>query len=216
MVYAYSENFILPLSHDEVVHMKGSLINKMPGDLWQKAANLRLLYGYMWGHPGKKLLFMGSEFGQFKEFNHDESIEWYLLKWPSHRGIQRWVRDLNNLMTSEPAMYELDHEQQGFQWMDCNDTVNSVITFIRRGKNPEDMLLFICNFTPVTRRNYQVGVPLPGFWKEVLNSDADIYWGSNMGNDGGCWTNPWSHHGQPHSLKVTTPPLSVTVLKRVQ
>ncbi len=216
MVYAYSENFILPLSHDEVVHMKGSLINKMPGDLWQKAANLRLLYGYMWGHPGKKLLFMGSEFGQFKEFNHDESIEWYLLKWPSHRGIQRWVRDLNNLMTSEPAMYELDHKQQGFQWMDCNDTVNSVITFIRRGKNPEDMLLFICNFTPVTRRDYQVGVPLPGFWKEVLNSDADIYWGSNMGNDGGCWTNPWSHHGQPHSLKVTTPPLSVTVLKRFQ
>jgi len=188
----------------------------MPGDVWQKAANLRLLYGYMWGHPGKKLLFMGGEFGQWKEFNHDEAIEWYLLKRPSHKGIQQWVRDLNHLMQNEPAMYELDHDQQGFQWIDCNDSANSVITFTRQGNDPAEVLLFVCNFTPVVRRNYRVGVPLPGFWKEVLNSDAAAYWGSNVGNGGGRWSDQWSHHGQPFSLNVTCPPLSVTVFKRMQ
>ncbi|MEX2303353.1 MAG: 1,4-alpha-glucan branching protein GlgB [Bryobacterales bacterium] len=213
MLYAFTENFTLPFSHDEVVHMKGSMISKMPGDDWQKFANLRLLYGYMTGHPGKKLLFMGCEIGQWNEWNHDGSIEWHLLEYPLHQGLQRWVRDLNTFYRGTPAVHEVEFDYRGFEWIDCNDRATSAITFLRRGHDPDDIAVFACNFTPVPRHNYRIGVPRGGWYKEVLNSDAAIYAGSGQGNAGGAEAAPAPMHGRTHSLTVTLPPLSMVVFK---
>ncbi|MEW5978681.1 MAG: 1,4-alpha-glucan branching protein GlgB [Acidobacteriota bacterium] len=208
MLYAFSENFVLPLSHDEVVHGKGSLLAKMPGDDWQKMANLRCLYGYMYSQAGKKLLFMGGEFGQWQEWNHDQSLDWNLLEFPAHRGMQAWVRDLNHLYRSQPALFELDHDPAGFQWIDASDAEQSIISFVRRCRRGLNSLLVVCNFTPVPRHNYLVGVPSKGWWKEVLNSDAPIYGGSGQGNFGGVETVPVSIHGQLQALTLTLPPLA--------
>ena len=211
--YAFSENFVLPLSHDEVVHGKGALFGKMSGDEWQKYANLRLLYGYMYGHPGKKLLFMGVEFAQWKEWNHDESLEWHALQDPFHQGVQRWVRDLNHLYKAEPALYELDFSIEGFEWIDFHNWEQSIISFMRKGRSSDEPVLVICNLTPVPRYNYRVGVPKGGFWKEVLNSDAKIYSGSGHGNSGGLETSPVPAHGKYHSLSITLPPLGILFFK---
>lgn len=207
-VYAFSENFALSLSHDEVVHGKASLLGKMPGDNWQKFANLRLLLGYMCGQPGKKLLFMGGEFGQWREWAHDDSLEWNLLQFDAHRGIQKWVQDLNRLYRSEPALHEGDCDSSGFEWVDCNDADNSVLSFVRRGRTSDPSVLVVCNFTPVPRHNYIVGVPSKGFWREVLNSDGREYGGSGVGNLGGAETTPIPAHGRYHALNLTLPPLS--------
>ena len=213
-LYSFTENFVLPLSHDEVVHGKGSLIGKMPGDEWQKFANLRLLYGYMYGQSGKKLLFMGGEFGQVREWTHDGSLEWHVLQYPVHRGIQNWVEQLNRVYRNENALHELDTDPAGFEWVDANDSADSVLTFLRKGKSPWDTILVVCNFTPVPRENYVVGVPFDGYWRELLNSDAAEYGGSNMGNGGGAQSRGIAAHGRPHSLQLTLPPLSVLFLKR--
>jgi len=213
MLYAFTENFVLPLSHDEVVHGKGALLSKMPGDTWQKFANLRLLLGYMYGQPGKKLLFMGGEFGQWREWNHDESLEWHLLDYAPHSGLQRWVENLNQLYRSEPSLHELDFSSAGFEWVDCNDTDQNVISFLRKGRSADDIVLVVCNFTPVTRFNYKVGVPRGGFWKELLNGDAKEYGGSGHGNLGGIEAVPVSFHGRPYSLDMTLPPLATVFLK---
>ena len=211
--YAFSENFILPLSHDEVVHGKQSLIEKMPGDEWQKFANLRLLFGYMYGHPGKKLLFMGGEFAQRREWNHDESLDWHVLQYPHHQGAQQWVKDLNHLYRNERALYELDFSSDGFEWVDFQDFEQSVVSFLRRGKEKDNVILVVCNFTPAPRRNYRIGVPLGGFWKELLNSDAKIYGGSGLGNMGCVEAAPLPMHGRYYSLSLNLPPLGVLFLK---
>ena len=211
LLYAFTENFVLPYSHDEVVYGKGSMLRKMPGDDWQKFANLRLLYGFMFGHPGKKLLFMGSEFGQWSEWNHETSLDWHLLDTPLHRALQRWVRDLNTFYRGQRALHELDFDSGGFAWVDCTDFQRSVISFLRRGRNPADQLLLVCNFTPVVRQNYRVGVPRSGLWKELLNSDALLYGGSGQGNFGGVEAVPLPVHGQPFSLSMTLPPLGMLV-----
>jgi len=213
LVYAFAENFVLPFSHDEVVYGKGSMIRKMPGDDWQKFANLRLLYGFMFGHPGKKLLFMGDEFGQWSEWNHDASLEWHLLEQPPHAGLKRWVRDLNTLYRGEPLLHTMDFNPAGFEWVDCKDFHRCIISFLRRGQNPNDQLLFVCNFTPVVRQNYRVGVPLEGYWKELLNSDAPLYSGSGQGNFGGLSTVPLPIHGRPFSLNMTLPPLGIVIFR---
>ncbi|RPJ87046.1 MAG: 1,4-alpha-glucan branching protein GlgB, partial [Acidobacteria bacterium] len=184
MLYAFNENFVLPLSHDEVVYGKGSLIRKMPGDDWQRFANLRALYGYMYAQPAKKLLFMGGEFGQWNEWHHDTSLDWHLLEYAPHSSLQKWVADLNHLYRSEPALYELDFDPAGFEWVDCNDADNSTISLLRKGTSTSDLILIVCNFTPVPRMGYRVGVPRGGFWKEVLNSDSEFYGGSGLGNAG--------------------------------
>ncbi|MCC6393878.1 MAG: 1,4-alpha-glucan branching protein GlgB [Bryobacterales bacterium] len=214
MLYAFTENFILPFSHDEVAHGKGSMMGKMPGDDWQKFANLRLLYGYMYGHPGKKLMFMGCEFGQWEEWRHDASLEWHLLEYPMHSGLQRWVRDLNTFYRGQRALYERDAEAGGFEWVDCNDNQRSVVSFLRRGKETGEALLFVCNFTPAPRHNYRVGTIGAGFWKEVMNSDAPLYGGSGQGNMGGVEASPLPMHGRPFSLSITAPPLGVVVFER--
>ena len=206
MWYAYSENFVLPLSHDEVTYGKGSLFGKMPGDVWQKFAHLRLLFGYMYGHPGKKLLFMGGEFGQWREWVHDESLEWHALQFEDHRGLQRWVKDLNHLYRREPALHELDFDPAGFEWVDFRDAEKSIISFLRRGRRGPPLLV-VCNFTPVPRYGYRIGVPAGGYWREVLNSDAREYGGSGQGNLGGVWADPIPWHGRPFSLSLTLPPL---------
>jgi len=211
LLYAFTENFVLPYSHDEVVYGKGSMLRKLPGDDWQKFANLRLLYGFMFGHPGKKLLFMGSEFGQWSEWNHETSLDWHLLDTPLHRALQRWVRDLNTFYRGQRALHELDFDSGGFAWVDCTDFQRSVISFLRRGRNPADQLLLVCNFTPVVRQNYRVGVPRSGLWKELLNSDALLYGGSGQGNFGGVEAVPLPVHGQPFSLSMTLPPLGMLV-----
>ena len=211
--YAFSENFMLPLSHDEVVHGKGSLIGKMPGDEWQRSANLRILFGYMYGHPGKKLLFMGGEFGQWKEWSHDESLEWHAIQYPSHEGIRKWVRDLNRLYSKEPAMHELDFSMGGFEWIDCQDWEQSIISFIRKNKDAGEIMLVVCNFTSVPRHNYRIGVPRGGFWEEVLNSDSEIYGGSGCGNYGGVEASPIPVHGRNLSISIMLPPLSVLFFK---
>ncbi len=213
LLYAFTENFVLVLSHDEVVYGKRALLDKMPGDLWQKFANLRALYGYMYGHPGKKMLFMGGEFGQWGEWNHDASLEWHLLQHESHQGLQRWVRDLNRLYRAEPALYEADFEWTGFQWIDFYDWEQSVVAFIRRARHEEDFVVCACNFTPVPRHGYRIGVPAPGRYRELLNSDAGIYGGSNVGNLGGVEAElvPW--HGCSYSVSLTLPPLAVVFLK---
>jgi len=213
LLYAFHENFILPLSHDEVVHGKGSLISAMPGDLWQKFANLRLLFGYMFGQPGKKLLFMGCEFGQWNEWYHEVSLDWHLLEQPHHAGVQLWLADLNRVYRQEPALYEIDFTWTGFEWIDCNDVDASVLTFLRRGQRPEDVVLVACNFTPVPRMPYRVGVPQGGFWQELLNSDAREYGGSGLGNAGGLAAEAVPHHGRPFSLNLTLPPLAVVFLR---
>ena len=211
--YAFSENFVLPLSHDEVVHGKGALIGKMPGNEWQKNANLRLLFGYMYAHPGKKLLFMGGEFAQWKEWNHDESLEWHALDYPSHQGMQKWVTDLNQLYKKEPALHELDFSPEGFEWIDYGDYEKSILSFMRKAKDPDDFLIFVFNFTPVVRNNYRVGIPGKGFYREVLNSDSKQYWGSDVGNMGGVHSEQVSWEGRPHSLNLNIPPLGALVFK---
>ncbi|HSO07468.1 MAG TPA: 1,4-alpha-glucan branching protein GlgB [Pelomicrobium sp.] len=211
--YAFFENFVLPLSHDEVVHGKGSLIGRMPGDNWQQFANLRLLLGYMWGHPGKKLLFMGGEFGQRREWAHDESLEWHVAEqYAHHRGLRSWVADLNHFYRRQPALYEVDFQQDGFEWIDCHDSENSVLTFLRKSRDGRRLVAAVCNFTPIPRLNYQVGVPRGGFWREALNSDAELYGGSGMGNFGGVEATPVPAQGRYHSLTLTLPPLSVLLL----
>ena len=210
--YAFSENFVLPLSHDEVVHGKGSLIGKMPGDEWQQFASLRLLYGYMWTHPGKKLLFMGGELGQRREWQHDESLEWHVLAFPLHEGVRRWVRDINRIYRATPALYQRDFTPDGFQWIDCNNADQSVIVYLRKGQRPEDVALIACNFTPVPRDNYRIGVPRGGWWRERLNSDAAEYGGSGIGNFGRVEASPLSSHGMTHSLALSLPPLATLVL----
>ena len=211
--YAFFENFILALSHDEVVYGKGALIGKMPGDEWQRSANLRLLFGYMYGHPGKKLLFMGAEFGQWREWVHEESLEWDALQHPSHQGIQKWLKDVNHFYRTEPALHELDFTSEGFEWVDFHDWEESILSFLRKGKTTNDFILTVCNFTPVPRLNYRVGVPRGGFWKEMLNSDATLYGGSGCGNSGGAEATPVPAHGRHHSLSLTLPPLSVLFFK---
>jgi 1,4-alpha-glucan branching enzyme len=213
MLYAFTENFVLPLSHDEVVHGKGALLAKMPGDDWQKFANLRLLLGYMYTQPGKKLLFMGADVGQWREWNHEESVDWHLLQYAPHQGLQRWVRDLNTLYRGAAALHQLDCEPGGFEWIDCNDADGSVLSFIRRGRSPDDVLVVGCNFTPVPRLAYQIGVPRGGYWSEIVNSDAALYGGSNLGNGGGVMAQPLSVHGRSHSLSVILPALAVVVFK---
>jgi 1,4-alpha-glucan branching enzyme len=211
LLYAFNENFILPLSHDEVVHGKGSLYQKMPGDKWQKLANLRLLYGYMYGQPGKKLLFMGQEFGQPYEWNHEEELPLYYLDEEGHRGVALWIRDLNKLLREEEALHELDFSWEGFQWVDFSDWEKSIVSFLRKGRN--SMILCVYNFTPVPRFNYRIGVPTEGFWKELLNSDSPYYGGSGLGNLGGVWTERVPMHNFPFSLKLTLPPLSALFFK---
>lgn len=211
--YAFSENFILPLSHDEVVHEKGSLLRKMPGDTWQKFANLRLLFGYMFTHPGKKLLFMGDEFGQWSEWNHEHSLDWHLLEQPFHKELQTWVSDLNHFYKNQPALYELDFSSEGFEWINTHDSEQSVISFIRKGKDSKEKLVIVCNFTPVPRYQYKIGVPTRGFWEEMLNSDALVYGGSGIGNYGGVQSNHVASHNRPDSLSICLPPLAVVVFK---
>ena len=213
MLYSFTENFVLPLSHDEVVHGKGSLIGKMPGDEWQKFANLRLLFAYMFAQPGKKLLFMGGEFGQVREWAHDTSLEWHVLQYPVHRGVQTWVENLNRLYRDEPALHQLDTEQVGFEWMDCCDAANSIVSLLRRGHNPNDVVLGVFNFTPVPRLGYRVGVPTGGYWRELLNSDAQEYGGSGMGNMGGRQAEEIPVHGRDLSLNLVLPPLAAVFLK---
>jgi 1,4-alpha-glucan branching enzyme len=213
MLYAFTENFVLPLSHDEVVHGKGSLIAKMPGDDWQKFATLRALFASMWTQPGKKLLFMGCEFAQRAEWNHDASLEWNLLEWEPHRGMQRLVRDLNTLYRAEPALHELDCDANGFAWIDCNDTAQSTLVYLRRGASSPDTIVVACNWTPVPRPGFRLGVPHGGFWREVLNSDSAWYGGSDLGNGGGVAAERVAWHGQPHSISITLPPLAVVILK---
>jgi 1,4-alpha-glucan branching enzyme len=212
MLYAFNENFVLSLSHDEVVHGKGTLLAKMPGDAWQKFANLRALFGYMYGQPGKKLMFMGSEFGQGREWDHDRSLDWHLLNDPRHAGLRKWVEDLNRFYRNEPCLFELDFDAGGFEWIDCRDVEGSVLCFLRKDRSGSRVLV-VCNFTPVPRWNYRVGVPAGGEWKEVLNSDAAFYGGSGVGNAGGGEASAIPHHGRPYSLLLTLPPLSVCFFK---
>ena len=213
-MYAFSENFVLPLSHDEVVYGKRSLLAKMPGDEWQQFANLRLLFAYQFGFPGKQLLFMGGDFGQWNEWNHDVSLDWHLLQYPFHSGLQRWVRDLNTFYRGQPSLYEVDFDLSGFEWIDINDVERSVVSFIRRAKNPADVTLVVLNLTPVSRENYRLGAPLGGYWRECLNSDAPLYGGSGQGNVGGVEAVPLPAHGRPYSLSLTLPPLGALFLRR--
>lgn len=212
LVYAWTERFILPISHDEVVHGKHSLIDKMPGDRWQKFANLRAYLSFMWTHPGKKLLFMGCEFGQWREWNHDQQLDWYLLQYPEHQGVQKLVGDLNRLYRDCPALHDQDDVAQGFQWLIGDDATNSVYAWLRWSKDGQPLLV-VANFTPVPRQGYRIGVPFAGTWQEVLNSDADTYAGSNYGNGGGVGTEALPSHGQTHSLALNLPPLGVLILK---
>jgi 1,4-alpha-glucan branching enzyme len=212
MLYAFHENFVLPLSHDEVVYGKGSLLNKMAGDDWQKFANLRALYGYMYAQPAKKLLFMGGEFAQRSEWVHDGSLDWDLLDYPAHAGVQHWVRDLNRFYRAEPALHEFDCEPAGFEWIDCGDADSSVLSLLRKGKSTSTLVLAVCNLTPVPRPGYRIGAPRGGFWREVLNSDAKEYGGSGIGNGGGVQAEAVAQHGRPFSLTLTLPPLSVLFL----
>ncbi|MEZ5319540.1 MAG: 1,4-alpha-glucan branching protein GlgB [Vicinamibacterales bacterium] len=214
LLYAWNENFILPFSHDEVVYGKGSMMGKVPGDAWQKAATLRTLYAYMYAHPGKKLLFMGAEFGQWAEWNHDASLEWHLLGEPLHAGLHRFVTDLNRLYTTEPALHEVDFDPAGFDWIDCNDNESSVISFIRRARDGHDAIVAVFNWTPIAREHYRVGVPDPGYYRERLNTDSEIYGGSNVGNEGGREAEAVPAHGHDWSLDLQLPPLGGLILSR--
>jgi 1,4-alpha-glucan branching enzyme len=213
LLYAFTENFILPLSHDEVVHGKGSLLNKMPGDSWQKFANLRCYYAFMYTMSGKKLLFMGGEFGQGDEWQYNKSLDWHLLDYPLQQGVLALVRDLNNLYRSQPSLYETDCFPEGFSWIDCHDSDNSVISYLRFAKDPEDFVVVVCNFTPVVRQGYRIGVPREGAYSEVLNTDASCYAGSGVGNSGRVDAQPFSSHGRPFTLLLNLPPLGTLILK---
>jgi 1,4-alpha-glucan branching enzyme len=213
MLYGFTENFVLPLSHDEVVHGKGSLLGKMPGDEWQRFANMRLLLGYMFAQPGKKLLFMGGEFGQVPEWGHEWGLEWYVLQYRTHRGLQKWVEQLNRAYREQPALHEWDNEPAGFEWIDCNDNTASTISLLRKGKSERGHVVVVCNFTPVPRLGYRLGVPSGRFWREILNSDAAEYGGSGMGNLGGVQAQDESIHGRPYSVSLTLPPLAALFLK---
>ena len=215
MLYAFHENFVLPLSHDEVVHGKGSLLGKMSGDEWQKFANLRAYYGFMWGYSGKKLLFMGNDFAQWQEWDHDKGLEWEALEAPNHQGMKRFVRDLNLVYRSEPALYEKDFDWSGFSWIDANDNDNSVFSFIRFARSPDDFILVVCNFTPIVRHHYRIGTPAAGRYRELINSDQDVYRGSGVSNGGEIASIDESCHGQAYSLDLTLPPLSTLMLKRI-
>jgi len=213
MLYAFNENFVLPLSHDEVVHGKASLINKMPGDLWQQFANMRLFYGYLTAHPGKKLMFMGGEFGQRSEWNAEWSLEWNLLDYDTHRGLQSLAADLNAVYQNQPSLHEVDFDWHGFEWIDCNDADSSILSFIRRAKDPADFVLVAANFTPVQRDAYRVGVPEPGFYREIMNTDAEKYGGTNVGNLGGVHAEavPWNN--KPYSIYLRLPALGAIYFK---
>lgn len=213
-IYAHTENFVLPLSHDEVVHGKGSLLGAMPGDVWQKFANVRLLLGYQFAQQGKKLLFMGGEFGQWDEWNHNKSIDWHLLNYAPHQGLLRWVSDLNRVYRAEHALHNCDCDPYGFEWIDCHDSDTGVMSFVRRGRHSDDLMVIVCNLTPVPRFNYGVGIWKDGYFKEVLNSDATIYGGSGLGNYGGVTVDHSRRHNQPYSLNLTLPPLSIIYLKK--
>jgi 1,4-alpha-glucan branching enzyme len=213
IMYAFTENFMLPLSHDEVVHGKGSLLGRMPGDEWKRFANLRLLFSYMYTHPGSKLLFMGAEFGQSSEWNHEKSLDWHLLKYDLHHGVQKLIRDLNHLYKTECGLYLHAFDQKGFQWIDYSDRENSVIIFQRQAEEKEDLLIVICNFTPEVRYHYRVGVSYRGQWKEILNSDDSKYGGSGVLNHGLLATSPVKYHSRDYSISLTLPPLALTVLK---
>lgn len=214
MLYAFTENFTLSLSHDEVVHGKGSIFSRMPGDDWQRWANMRLLYAYMFAHPGKKLLFMGNEFGQWAEWKHEESLDWHVMQYSQHGGIQSLVRDLNRLIIKEPALHTFDFEGNGFEWVDHSDWQSSILAFLRKGSSPDDTVMIICNFTPVVRHDYRIGAPADGFWQEIFNSDAQFYGGVNLGNCGGVQADPIPWHGREFSVLLTLPPLGVVYLKR--
>jgi 1,4-alpha-glucan branching enzyme len=213
IMYAFTENFMLPLSHDEVVHGKGSLFGRMPGDEWRKFANLRLLFAYMFTHPGTKLIFMGGEFGQSGEWNHDKSLDWHLLEYTPHRGVQEVLKDLNALYKSEKALHEFSFDAKGFEWVDYSDRENSVMIFMRKGSNPKENLLVVCNFTPEVRHDYRIGVPVRGNWKEIFNSDNTKYGGSGIVNQGTLTTRPVKYHNQDYSCAITLSPLAVSVLK---
>jgi 1,4-alpha-glucan branching enzyme len=215
MVYAFNENFVLPLSHDEVVHGKGSLLNKMPGDRWQQFANLRAYFGFMFAHPGKKLLFMGSEFAQVREWNHDQSLDWHLLDDPAHAGVQRLVRDLNHLYRETPALHQREFTPDGFEWIEHGDTQRSVVAFARRGDDAECIVVAVCNFTPTVHHGYRIGVPEPGVYRERINTDSAHYGGSNVGSAFGEFTaEPIAWHGRRHSIGMTLPPLATVLLER--
>jgi 1,4-alpha-glucan branching enzyme len=207
---------VLPLSHDEVVHGKGSLIAKMPGDDWQKFANLRAYYGFMWSMPGKKLLFMGGELGEPREWDHESGLDWALLEKPAHAGLWRWVRDLATLYRAEPALHQLDCEPAGFEWIDCADATLSTIAYLRRGVSADDAVLVACNFTPVPRHRFRIGVPAAGHWKEILNGDAPLYGGSGQGNLGGVQSSAVPCHGRSDSVELTLPPLALVAFKRAK
>jgi 1,4-alpha-glucan branching enzyme len=214
MLYAYHENFILPFSHDEVVHGKGSMLGKMPGDTWQKFATLRALYGFLFGHPGKKLLFMGNEIAQWCEWDHDNSLEWHLLQYAPHAQVQRLVKDLNAVYRREASLHQVDYDPAGFQWIDCHDSDSSIVSFIRRARDPHDFTVMVLNFTPVPRQDYRIGVPEAGRYAELINTDSEYYGGSNLGNAGGVISEPVEAHGHSHSVRLLVPPLACLVLKR--
>ena len=216
LLYAFSENYVLPLSHDEVVHGKRSILGRVSGDEWQRFANLRLLYGYMFGHPGKKLLFMGNEFGQHDEWAFEHSLDWHLLEFPVHAGLQQWIRDLNHRYRTDPRWHRLDASDRGFEWVDMSDRHSTIVSFLRRGDDADDPLLFVCNFTPVERMDYRIGTPYAGEWTELLNSDATVYGGRGLGNLGVSHADAVPMHGRQFSLSLTLPPLSVLVLARMR
>ncbi len=209
LLYSWNENFVLPLSHDEVVYGKRSLLSKMPGDRWRQFANLRALYGYMWARPGKKLLFMGGEFGQWNEWNAEESLDWHLLQGEEHRGLQALVRELNRLYRAHPALWEADHDHRGFEWIAADNSDDNVIAFMRIAPADGGRLICACNFAPVAREHYRIGAPRPGYYRELLNTDAAVWSGSNVGNAGGVNAEPTPYNGMPHSISITLPPLGV-------
>ena len=213
LIYAFHEHFISVLSHDEVVHGKCSIINKMPGDFWQKFANARLLFSFMWTMPGKKLVFMGCDMGQWSEWNCNQSLDWHLLGFEPHQGLNRLVQHLNHLYRTEPALHQRDSDGSGFEWIDFQDSANSTVSWIRKGDNPDDLIVFVGNFTPVPRTDYRIGLPTGGFYQEVLNSDSEFYWGSNLGNSGGGWAQEQSWQGKTWSMPIKVPPLAIVGFK---
>ncbi len=214
MLYAFTENFVLPISHDEVVHGKRSLIDKMPGDEWQRFANARAFLAYMYAHPGKKLLFMGQEIGQREEWNYNEGRRWELLAFDYHRKLQLLVAELNRFYRANPALYEVDFHYQGFEWVDFRDVQSSIISFLRRAEDPKNFLLFCCNFTPQVREKYGIGVPQEGIYEEILNTDSDLFGGSNLGNSGWVASQPVPLHDRAHSISITLPPLAVVAFRK--
>ena len=216
LIYAFTENFTLPLSHDEVVHGKGSLLDQMPGDEWQRFANLRMLFAYMWMHPGKKLIFMGGEIGQWSEWNYENALQWDLLRWGPHQGVQRMMADLNHLYRSEPSLYQQDFDGRGFEWIDCHNYDECVLVFMRKAVDPSDYLIVCCNFTPVPRMNHRIGLSEPGLYREVFNSDSSFYHGSNLGNGNWFQAEETGWHGRPYSAQIVLPPLGISVFKPVR